>query len=103
MYGSSVVLVLQTQRYELVGVLDAIYKVGAALYHALVNQFLEGFFLAGNAQVEEEFVPEAAIDEVTCGMLAASHIQIYVLPVLIGLLANECLAVVRIHVAQVVG
>ena len=103
MYGSSVVLVLQTQRYELVGVLDAIYKVGTTLYHALVNQFLERFFLAGNAQVEEEFVPEAAIDEVTGSMLAATHIQIYVLPVFIGLLANECLAVVRIHVAQVVG
>ena len=35
-------------------------------------------------------------------MLATAYVEVYILPVLISLLAYECLIVVRIHVAQVV-
>ena len=35
-------------------------------------------------------------------MLATTYVEIYVLPVLISLLAYECLVVVRIHIAEIV-
>ena len=35
-------------------------------------------------------------------MFATTYVEVYVLPVLISLLAYECLIVVRIHIAQVV-
>ena len=97
-----VVLVLEAQAYEGVGVLDTVNEVASSLNHTLVDEFLEGFLLLAHAQVEEELVPEARVDEVTCGMLAAAHVEVNVLPVFRCLLANESLAVVGVHVAQVV-
>ena len=81
---------------------DTIHKVAATLYHSLVHQLLEWFVGAGIAAVEEKFVPESGVDKVAGGVLCTAHIQIYVLPVLVCLFAHQCLAVVRIHIAQVV-
>ena len=82
---------------------DAVDKGAGTLYHALVDEFLEGFFLARHTIVVEELVPEAGVDKVTGGMLGTAHIEVHILPVFIGLTAHECLVVVRVHVAQVVG
>ena len=49
---------------ELVGAAQTIDEAGPALYHALVDELLEGFFLFAHAEVEEELVPEAGVDEV---------------------------------------
>ena len=102
MDGCCVVLVLKAQAYEGVGVLDTVYEVASSLDHTLVDEFLEGFLLLAHAQVEEELVPEARVDEMTGSMLAAAHVKVNVLPVFRCLLANKSLAVVGIHVAQVV-
>ena len=69
----------------------------------MVDQFAEGLFLARGADVEEELVPEAAIDQVTRGVLRAADVEVYVAPIGVGFGRYECAVVVRIHVAQVVG
>ena len=85
------------------GLVVAIDEVRATLYHALVDELLEGLFLAAHAEVEEELVPEARVDEVTRGMLRTAHVEVDVLPVLVGLRAHEGLRILRVHIAQVVG
>ena len=40
--------------------------------------------------------------EVARSVLAASYVEVYVLPVVVGVLAHEACVVVRIHIAQVV-
>ena len=103
------VVFTQTEAHEhrvsllLAGHVVAVDEVGATLYHALVDEFLERLFLARHAVVVEELVPEARIDEVTGGMLGAADVEIDVLPVVVGLAAHQCLIVVRVHIAQVVG
>ena len=103
------VVILQVEAHKhgmsllLAGHIVAVYEVGAALNHTLVHQFLERFFLATHSVVEEELVPEARIDEVSRGMLGTSHVEIHVLPVFISLFADQCLGVVRIHIAQIIG
>ncbi len=79
-----VVLVFETVGYEGVSVLDTVDEIATALYHALVDELLEGLFGGGYAYVEEEFVPEAGVDEVSCGMLCASDVEVDVLPVVVG-------------------
>ena len=37
------------------------------------------------------------------GVLRSADVEVHVLPILVGLLAHECLVVVRIHIAEVVG
>ena len=54
MERGSVVLVFQIQRYECIGILDAIYKVASSLNHTLVHQFLERLFDGGYAEVVQE-------------------------------------------------
>ena len=80
----------------------AVHEVGATLNHALVDEFLIWFLLARHAEVEEELVPEARVDEVTRSVLATSYVEVYVLPVVVGILAHEACVVVRIHIAQIV-
>ena len=101
--GRHVILVLEIQRNELVGVLDAVNKVTAALNHTLVDQLAEGFYLAHKTVIIEELVPETAVNQVTRSMLGTTHIEVYLTPIFVGLMRNECLVVVRIHVAQIVG
>ena len=79
----SVVLVLQSQRDEGIGVFDAIDKVATALNHALVYQLLEGLFGYGVTQVVEELVPEARVDQVTRGVLCTTYVEVYMLPVVV--------------------
>ena len=103
MDGRHIILVLLLQSHKRVRVLDAIDKVAPALNHALVNQFLERLFLARHTHVEEELVPEAAVNQVTRSMFATAHIQIDILPILVSLLAHQSLVVVWVHIAQIVG
>ena len=98
-----VIVALQAVRHEAVRAHDAIDEVRSALDHALVDQLVEGLFLARGANVEEELVPEAAIDQVTRGMLRAADVKVHVAPIGVGFGRDECAVVVRIHVAQVVG
>ena len=99
---SDIVAVLLVIRNKGVRVLNTIHKVASSLNHALIDELLEGFFLAGNAQVEKELVPETAVNQVTCSMLATTHIQVHILPVLIRILAHKCLVVVWIHIAEII-
>ena len=105
-YGRNLVLVFHSQRHEerrllsiAFGSLHTINKVASALNHTLVNQFLERFVVHSHAHIEEEFVPEAAINKVTGGVFCSTHIEIYVLPVANGLLTHQCIVVVRVHIA----
>ena len=103
MDGRDVILFLEVERDESVGVLDAVNEVAASLDHALVDKFAERLSLANIAVVIEELVPETAVDQVTRGMLGTTHIEVHLTPIFIGLLRNEFLIVVRIHVTQIVG
>ena len=103
MDGSHVVVLLQVQRHEGVGILDTVYEVASALYHALVDELLEGFVVLAITEVVEELVPETRVDEVTRSMLATTHVEVHVLPVLAHLVIHECLVVAGVHIAQVVG
>ena len=101
--GRHVILVLEVVGYELVGILDAINEVAAALNHALVDEFAERLSLAYIPVVIEELVPESAVDQVTRSMLGTTNIKVYLAPIIIGLVRDKCLVVVRVHVAQIVG
>ena len=106
-YWSSLVLVFQTCRHEygslgVVVAVYAIYKVGAALYHTLVYEFLEWLFLAAHSVVEEELVPEAGVYKVTSGMLGSTYVEVNVLPVFVYVLSHESIVVLRVHISQVV-
>jgi hypothetical protein len=103
MDGGDLIIAFEAERNERIGVLDAINEVGTALYHALVDKLLERFFLYGNAEVEEELVPEAAVDEMAGGVFRAADVEVDVLPVAGGLWGEQRAAVVRVHVAEEVG
>ena len=100
------VLVLQSETDELTLVLTlvlyAIDEVGAALNHTLVDQFLEGLVLAGVAGVVEELVPETRVNQVACGVLRTTYVEVYVAPVLVSVVAHEGLLVLGVHIAQIV-
>ena len=81
----------------------SIYEVGATLNHALVDELLERLFLARDTEVEEELIPEAAVNQVARGVLRTSDVEVDVLPILVHFLVNECLLVARVHIAKVVG
>ena len=80
-----------------------IHEVRAPLYHSLVDEFLERLLHMAHTEVVEEFVPEARVDEVTGGVFRTAHVEVDVLPVFGSLGREQCLVVVGIHVAQVVG
>ena len=106
--GGGVILVLETEAHEhgclrVVVVVYAEHEVASSLDHALVDEFLERLLLAAHAEVEEHLVPEARIDKVACGVLAATDIEVYVLPVFVGSFRHQCRVVVGVHVAQIVG
>ena len=101
--GCHVVVLLEVQRHEGVGILDAVYEVASALYHTLVDELLEGLVVLAITEVVEELVPETRVDEVTRSMLATTHVEVHVLPVLAHLVIHECLVVAGVHIAQVVG
>ena len=65
---------------------DTIHEVGAALYHTLVDKFLERLFLAAHTVVVEELIPETGVDKVTGGMLRTADVEVDVTPVLVGVL-----------------
>ena len=101
-YRRGIVLVLQSKAYKGVGVLYAVHKVGTALYHALVNKLLEWLVLARHAKVEEELVPETAVNQVSRSVFRTTDIQVYILPIFISLLSHERRIVGGVHIAQVV-
>ena len=57
---------------------DTIHEVGAALYHTLVDKFLERLFLAAHAVVVEELIPETGVDKVTGGMLRTGDLEVII-------------------------
>ena len=81
----------------------AIYEVRATLDHTLVDKFLKRLVLADIAEVEEELVPETAIDEVTRSMLSTTDIEVDLTPVVVGLFAYERSIVVVVHITEIVG
>ncbi len=104
------ILVLLTQtgtdEYRLVGrrqFIDTVDEVGAALDHALIDELLERLFLAAHAVVVEELIPETAVDEVAGGVLGTADVEVDVAPVFVGLLRDQLMVVVGIHIAQVIG
>ena len=102
-----VILVFQSQadeygRFVVVIAVHAINEIAASLYHSLVDELLEGLFLATYAVIEKEFVPEAGINQVTRGVLCASHIEIHLLPISVYFGSHKSLVVLGIHIAQVV-
>ena len=96
------VLFAEVERHELISTNNAINEVGATLNHTLVDKFLEGFVFAADAEVKEEFVPEAGVDEVACAVFRTADVKIHVLPVRVGLLGDQRVIVLRIHIAQIV-
>ena len=107
MDGSGLILVFQTEGNEygsciMMIVVDTIYKVGTTLYHALIDEFLIGFFLAAYAVVMEKLIPESRIDQVSRGMLRSPYIEIYILPIFIDILGDEGILVLGIHISQIV-
>ena len=69
----------------------------------LADEALERLARRDEAEVEEEFVPEAAVDEVPRGVLGASDVEVHVLPIADCFFRNEGVVVARVHVAEVVG
>ena len=55
------------------------------LYHPLVHQLLRRFIKGQPAAVVQELGPEAEVEQVAGGMLAATHVQVDLVPVLDGL------------------
>ena len=88
MYFGCLVFVFQSVGYERVRSYDSVDKVRAALNHALVYEPTERFFFADITKVVEEFVPETGIDEVPCGMLGASNVEVDVAPIFVCLAAH---------------
>ena len=77
-------------------------KAAGTLNHALIDEFLERLLAFYNLNILEELVPEAAVNEVACGVLAATQIEVHIIPIPVSLWAYQRLAVVRIGVAGIV-
>ena len=103
MEGGRVVLILEAEGDEGIRVLDAVDEVGAPLDHPLIDQLTEGLVFDDEAEVIDELIPEAAIDEVTGSMLCTSYIEVYMAPVGILVTTDKRLVIVRIHIAEVIG
>ena len=103
MDGSDVVTAFLAEGDVGVRTLDTIDEIGTSLNHALVDEFLVRLIHTGDTEVEEELVPKPRIDKVSRSMFAAAHIEVDILPVGIGLGADERLIVTGIHIAKVVG
>jgi sec-independent protein translocase protein TatC len=52
------------------------------------------------AEIGEEVIPEAAVQQMPCGMFAAAHVQIHLVPVIKRVFSCKRIAVVRIGVAE---
>ena len=76
--------------------------VGESQNHSLVEQFLIGLVGVDNAQIEQNLVPEAAVEQVQHGVLGAAHIQIDGQPVVFGFNREWRRVVLGVGVAQIV-
>ena len=94
--------VFEPGRHESVGAYDTVHKVGASLYHTLVDQLAERLILAHIAKVVEELVPEPGIDKVSGSVFGTAHIQIDGAPVFICTARHQRRVVLRIHIAQII-
>ena len=97
-----IIFILESVADECVCVLDTIYKVASALYHALIDKFAERLVLAYLTQVIKKFIPKTAVNKVTRSMLSSTYIQVYRAPVIISLFRYESIVIVRVHVAQII-
>ena len=60
--GIVILLLQEVEAHELVGTTQTIDKARPTLDHPLVDELLEGLFLLADTQVEEELIPETAVD-----------------------------------------
>ncbi len=89
---------------RLVGrIVEPIDETAAALNHTLVDEFPIRLFGIDHAEVEQEFMPETRIYEVTRGVFGTADVQIHGAPVVHGFARNQRLVVVRIHITQEIG
>ena len=72
------------------------------MYHALIDEFVEGLFHNRHSYVVEELVPETGIDKVTGGMLCTANIEVDFLPIIDSLFGEVGFVVARIHIAEIV-
>src|SRR5690606_15323983 len=76
---------------------------------ALIDELLEGFRRAEMPEIEEDFVPEAGVEEVQDGMLGPTDIEVHragfvaaAEPVSLGLFADKTVRISRVAVAQII-
>ncbi len=70
------------ERHELACALDAVNEVRAPEDHALVDHPLERFVETDPSAVEQKLCPEAGVQEVSCSVFSAAHIQVDLPPVI---------------------
>ncbi len=70
--------------------------------HALVEEFLERFVGRDEAEVEQDLVPEAAVEQVEHGVFGTAHVEIHRHPVLFEFLSHKRVTVAGVNVAQVI-
>ena len=77
-------------------------EVGVGEDHALVVELVERLATADEAQIEQDLVPESAVQEVQHRVLGAADVEIDRKPVLLDRGVDEAFLVLRVCVAQVV-
>ena len=97
-----IVLVFQPQRHEFIRTDDTVYEIRAPLDHTLIHEFPERFAFANIPQIVKEHVPETRIHQVPGGMFDPADIKVDTAPVFVRFAAYERIAVVRIHITQVI-
>ena len=70
--------------------------------HALVEELLERFVGRDETEVEQDLVPETAVEQVEHGVFGTAHIEVHRHPVLFEFLREESVAVAGVDVAQVI-
>ena len=76
--------------------------VGISEYHALVEELLERLFGVDKADVVEDFVPEACIEEMEHGVFRAADIEIDGHPVFFVGFAERGFVVIGVDIAEIV-
>ena len=70
------------KRHELVCALNAVNEVRTPEDHALVDHPLERFIETNPSAVKQELRPKAGVQEVSCRVFSAAHIQVDLPPII---------------------
>ncbi len=97
-----IVLLFQVVRNKSIRAFYAIYKITPSLNHTLIYQLLKRLLLTRQTNVEQKLVPETTVNQVTGCMFSSPDIKINIPPVIICLLRHQSLAIMWIHIAQIV-